>query len=115
MGKVSNLVPEGWSVKGIADLVTLQYGKSPREIFNENGPYPVIGTGGVTGATSSYLHEGGTTVIGRKGTINKPSYIKGRFWAIDTTYYGENYQDVDPKWFYYNISSFDRKRNNTHT
>jgi type I restriction enzyme S subunit len=109
---MNNTVPDGWAVKGIGELVTLKYGKSPKEIFDDDGKYPVIGTGGVTGTTSSYLHEGGTTVIGRKGTINKPSYVDGRFWAIDTTYFGEKYRDADPKWFYYSLSSFDLAKYN---
>jgi type I restriction enzyme S subunit len=109
---MSNSVPDRWSVKSIGELVTLQYGKSPKDIFSEDGEYPVIGTGGVTGSTSAYLHEGGTTVIGRKGTINKPSYVDGRFWAIDTTYFGDNYRDTDPKWFYYSLNSFDLAKYN---
>lgn len=109
---MSNSVPDRWSVKSIGELVTLQYGKSPKDIFSEDGEYPVIGTGGVTGSTSAYLHEGGTTVIGRKGTINKPSYVDGRFWAIDTTYFGDNYRDADPKWFYYSLNSFDLAKYN---
>src|SRR5690606_282638 len=61
----------------------------------------------LTGYASVYLHDGNTTVIGRKGTINKPSFISGKFWAIDTTYYVTRYKSTDPRWFYYALSGLD--------
>tara|TARA_R110001592_G_scaffold271012_2_gene537514 strand:- start:5394 stop:6605 length:1212 start_codon:yes stop_codon:yes gene_type:complete len=109
---MSNTVPEGWKVRSIGDVVTLQYGKSPKEVMTEDGQYPVIGTGGVTGYASSYLYDGCTTVIGRKGTINKPSYVEGKFWAIDTTYFCSGYKAAEPKWFYYSLNSFDLSKYN---
>lgn len=109
---MSKVVPEGWEQKNIGELVTLKYGKSPKEILSKTGNYPVIGTGGITGYSSSFLHEGGTTVIGRKGSINNPSYIEGPFWAIDTTYYSDNYKGVDPRWFYYSLKAIDLMRYN---
>ena len=104
---MNNTVPVGWKKGAFSDVVKLDYGKSPKDIFHENGKYPVIGTGGVTGFTNSYLHEGGTTVIGRKGTINNPSFISTKFWAIDTTYYVSEHKNADAKWFYYLIQNID--------
>ncbi|PAU81131.1 hypothetical protein CK501_06105 [Halovibrio salipaludis] len=109
---MSDAVPEGWRRKRIGELVTLQYGKSPKDIISADGRYPIIGTGGVAGYTDSFLHEGNTTVVGRKGTIDKPSYVEGKFWAIDTTYYGSDYKGAEPKWFYYNLSAVDLRKHN---
>jgi type I restriction enzyme S subunit len=109
---MSSAVPEGWKQKVVGDVVTLQYGKSPKDVFDDDGEYPVIGTGGITGYANTYLHEGETTVIGRKGTINKPSYISGKFWAIDTTYYAERYRGADPRWFFYTLQDTDLTRYN---
>lgn len=109
---MSNPVPVGWSARLFSDAVTLVYGKSPKDILENDGAYPVIGTGGITGLTNSFLHEGKTTVIGRKGTINKPSYIETKFWAIDTTYYVTNYKRTDPKWFFYLLQDIDLTKYN---
>lgn len=109
---MSKQVPEGWSARLFSDAVTLVYGKSPKDILENDGAYPVIGTGGITGLTNSFLHEGKTTVIGRKGTINKPSYIETKFWAIDTTYYATNYKNTDPKWFFYILQDIDLTKYN---
>lgn len=112
MSSESSSVPDGWEDQNLANLVSLQYGKSPKEVLADDGEYPVIGTGGITGRASSFLHEGNTTVIGRKGTINSPSFISDKFWAIDTTYYTTDYNDADPKWFYYNLNSIDLTKYN---
>lgn len=109
---MSNAVPQGWQLKTIGDLVTLEYGKSPKEVMSDKGQYPVFGTGGLTGNATSYLYDGRTTIVGRKGTINKPSYVEGKFWAIDTTYFGTAYKGADPKWFFYSLNSFDLAKYN---
>jgi type I restriction enzyme S subunit len=109
---MSNVVPDGWNNKIFADAITLSYGKSPKEIFAEDGTYPVVGTGGITGYTNHYLHEGYTTVVGRKGSINNPSFFSDKFWAIDTTYYASNYKDTDAKWFFYLLQSIDLTKYN---
>lgn len=109
---MSEFVPEGWNKKIFSDAVTLTYGKSPKYIFSEGGIYPVVGTGGITGYTNNYLHEGNTVVIGRKGTINKPSFIYNKFWAIDTTYYVSAYKKLDAKWFFYLLQNTDLTKYN---
>jgi len=109
---MNKATPHGWQQRSISELVTLQYGKSPKDVIDVDGKYPIIGTGGITGNSNAYLHEGGTSVVGRKGTINKPSYVDEKFWAIDTTYYGENYKQSEPKWFFYNLQNTDLAKYN---
>lgn len=109
---MSNAALNNWEKRIFSDVIKLNYGKSPKDIFHDSGKYPVIGTGGVTGYTNDYLHDGGTIVIGRKGTIDKPSFIVGKFWAIDTTYFVSDYQNIDAKWFYYFLQNIDLTRFN---
>ena len=96
-------IPVGWEVKKFGEMVTLQYGKSPKDIKSDEGTYPIFGTGGFVGLGTDYLYNGDSIVIGRKGTIDKPSFIQGKFWAIDTTYYIDSYRKVFPKWFFYRV------------
>jgi type I restriction enzyme S subunit len=109
---MSNSIPGSWKKSVFSDVVKLDYGKSPKDIFHDQGLYPVIGTGGITGFTNSFLHEGQTTVIGRKGTINKPSFIESSFWAIDTTYFVAEHKNAHPKWFYYLVQDIDLTKYN---
>jgi len=109
---MSDLVLEEWRKKTLSDLITLQYGKSPNAVKTETGDYPIIGTGGVNGYASTFLHEGNTTVVGRKGSINKPIFINERFWATDTTYIATAYKATDPKWLYYCLQNTDLSKYN---
>lgn len=54
-------------------------GKNQKMVANINGQYPIYGSGGIIGYADDYLCEPGTTIIGRKGTINKPIFVNERF------------------------------------
>ncbi len=94
-----------WKTVRLRDISTINYGKSPKNIFCDDGEFPVYGTGGITGYTSTHIYNGESVIIGRKGTIDKVRYITGKFWAIDTTYYLECKEIAKVKWVYYFLSS----------
>ena len=51
-------------------------------------------------SVNSYLYDGETAFIGRKGTINKPYYYKGKFWTVDTLFYTHSFNGVAPHFVY---------------
>ena len=51
-------------------------------------------------SVSDYLYDGETAFIGRKGTINKPYYYKGKFWTVDTLFYTHSFNGVAPHFVY---------------
>ncbi len=68
----------------------------------DSGGYPVYGSGGEFRRASDYLFEGESVLFGRKGTIDRPLYVNGRFWTVDTMFY----TDIDtrtllPRFAYY--------------
>lgn len=84
------------------DVLTLKYGKNQKKVVDENGDYPILGTGGIMGYANQYLYDKPSVLIGRKGTINKPVYMDTPFWTIDTLFYTEvNEEKVNPKYLYY--------------
>ena len=101
-----------WERVKIYDLVTLFYGKSPKEILDETGPFPILGTGGVTGRTQTPLHTGPAVILGRKGTIDKPHYVATPFWAIDTTFFCLPKPGCVLKWFFHVLHSINLKKYN---
>ena len=101
-----------WGEQILSDLVKISYGKSPKDIFDKNGKYPVVGTGGVTGWSNNVMCDQASVIIGRKGTIDRPRYIEMPFWAIDTTFFCTPKKNCDIKWFSYLISSVDLRRYN---
>jgi len=95
-------IPKSWEVIKLSGLCSLHYGKSPKEIEDDDGIYPIYGTGGIVGKTNSALHAGKSIVIGRKGSIDNVSFVDSPFWAIDTTYYVEG-KNVEMKWLFYRL------------
>lgn len=89
--------PEGWVSAQVRDLVEVRYGKGLREENRDAGSIPVYGSNGVVGKHSTSLTNGPTIILGRKGSIGEVHYCPSSCWPIDTTYYIDNFYDIDPK------------------
>ena len=81
----------------------------------KEGDIPVFGTGGIMTYVDSYLYDGETVCIGRKGTINHPMYHKGKIWTVDTLFYTHSFIDVIPKFVYYAFCNIDWNKYNEAT
>ena len=96
-------------VKKWADILQIISGKNQKDVINESGQYPIYGSGGIIGYASDYLCEAGTTIVGRKGTINKPIFVNERFWNVDTAFGISPGQGLLPKYLFYFCLSFNFK------
>lgn len=76
---------------------------------------PIYGTGGVMGYTSIPLYQGASVLTGRKGTINRPIYVEGDFWNVDTIFCVKANDGVDTKWLYYSFLNTDISKLNEAT
>src|SRR5690606_26310945 len=63
--------------------------------------YPVYGSGGQFAYATKYLHDGEALLFGRKGTIDRPLYVKGKFWTVDTMFYAVVESGYSIKYLYY--------------
>ena len=77
---------KGWEVKKWNDVLTIINGKNQKAVENPNGEFPIYGSGGIMGYADKYLCPKNTIVIGRKGNINKPIFVKEPFWNVDTAF-----------------------------
>lgn len=77
---------KGWEVKKWKDMLTIVNGKNQKTVENPDGAYPIYGSGGIMGYTDKYLCPKNTIIIGRKGNINKPIFVKEPFWNVDTAF-----------------------------
>ena len=68
-------------------VCTLEYGVGLPKKKRIDGPYPVMGSNGISGYHNEYLIEGPGIVVGRKGSAGEVTYIENNFFPIDTTYY----------------------------
>ncbi|NOH70238.1 restriction endonuclease subunit S [Vibrio pectenicida] len=82
-------MPEHWSVGRLKNVLRIRNGKDYKHIEVESGGYPVYGSGGIFKRSSEYLFDGESVLFGRKGTIDKPLVVKGKFWTVDTMFYSE--------------------------
>ena len=87
-----------WEKCKISDILSIGNGRDYKHL--EKGDIPVFGTGGYMTSVNSYLYDGETAFIGRKGTINKPYYYKGKFWTVDTLFYTHLFNGVTPHFVY---------------
>jgi type I restriction enzyme S subunit len=94
-------IPSHWSLEKLKSRVKIYNGKDQKPIEIKDGKYPVLATGGEIARTNSFLHDGESVLLGRKGTIDKPKYINGKFWTVDTLFYTKIRKQLYPKFFYY--------------
>lgn len=94
-------IPKHWEVKSLKRFAKICNGQDHKGVWDENGEYPILGSGGIFGRSNQFLHKGPSVLLGRKGTIDKPQYIQEPFWSVDTAYYTDIYKNTYPKFFYY--------------
>ncbi len=98
-------IPEHWEVTLFKRKITINNGKDYKN-FSDAEIYPVIGSGGYFAYCSNYMYDGEALLLGRKGTIDKPLYVKGKFWAVDTMFYAIPHKDLHCKFSYYLALTF---------
>ncbi len=95
------LIPKDWEVTKLKYLAKICNGKEQSLVLDENGKYPILGTGGVFGRSNKFLYNKPSVLLGRKGTIDKPKYIEEPFWTVDTLFYTEIKNIINYKLFFY--------------
>ncbi|MGO9443339.1 MAG: restriction endonuclease subunit S [Thiobacillaceae bacterium] len=93
-------VPAYWEVSPFKRLVEIHNGADHKHVERDDG-YPVIGSGGLFAYASDYLYDGESVLLGRKGTIDKPLYVMGKFWTVDTMYWTKIAQNACGRFVYY--------------
>jgi type I restriction enzyme S subunit len=97
-----------WKEKLFSQLFEFGNGKDYKHL--SNGDIPVYGTGGKMLLVNDYLYDGESVCIGRKGTIDNPIFLTGKFWTVDTLFYTHSFVNCIPKFIYYvfqNINWYD--------
>ncbi|MCE8551149.1 restriction endonuclease subunit S [Bacteroides fragilis] len=100
------LIPNSnWQPTTIGQVLTINSGKDYKHL--KEGNIPVYGTGGYMLSVNDYLYDGESVCIGRKGTINKPIFLTGKFWTVDTLFYTSNFNSLLPRFGYYLFKTID--------
>lgn len=107
MARISN-----FPLVGIKSVCTFEYGYSLPKPKRVDGPYPVVGSNGITGCHNEYTVEGPVIVVGRKGSAGQVTYIEEHCCPIDTTYFVKirNKEEIDFKYLYRILKSLDMEK-----
>ena len=76
---------DAWEQRKLSDILKVNSGKDYKHL--DQGNIPVYGTGGYMLSMNESLSNIDAIGIGRKGTIDKPQYLKAPFWTVDTLFY----------------------------
>ena len=76
-----------FTLREFQEVCTLEYGASLPKAKRVPGPFPVVGSNGITGFHNSFLIEGPAIVVGRKGSAGEVTLVTQNCFPIDTTYY----------------------------
>lgn len=74
-----------WEQCKLNEILKVNNGKDYKHL--SNGDIAVYGTGGYMLSVDDKLSDVDGIGIGRKGTIDKPQFLKAPFWTVDTLFY----------------------------
>ncbi|QLG28159.1 restriction endonuclease subunit S [Halorarum halophilum] len=107
-------LPKCWEIKAVGDVCEITYGDGLPKRDRNGGDVPVYGSGGVNGYHDEALYEQPAVILGRKGSIDKVWFVTEPFWAIDTTFYTDVYEnEAIPRYLYYFFEYLDLERYDT--
>lgn len=99
------MIPEGWKVGNLEELVEVKYGKDHKKLAS--GTIPVYGSGGIMRYVDQYLYNEESVLIPRKGSLNNVMYVNHPFWTVDTMFYTHMKIEGIAKFIYLLISPKD--------
>ena len=89
---------EEWKGYKLKSLCEIGNGKDYKHLGGGN--IPLYGSGGYMTSVDDFLYDGESVCIGRKGTIDKPIFLTGKFWTVDTLFYTHSFHNCLPKFLY---------------
>ena len=105
-------IPSDWTTAPVKYYFTIENGSDPK---TEDGDTPVYGSGSKSFKTCVEFKKGPTVLLGRKGTVNIPQYVEGKYWNVDTAFNTKAKGGYDLKLFYYAAQCFDYENYSTQT
>lgn len=99
-----------WKIKPFSRLFSIGNGRDHKHLAA--GDIPVYGSGGYMRSVNEFLYDGESVCIGRKGTIDNPMLLSGKFWTVDTLFYTHSFNDCSPQFIYSIFQSIDWLKHN---
>ncbi len=90
-------IPSHWSVSKLKHYISISNGSDP----SSEGDIPVYGTGELPFKTCGEFKVGPTVLLGRKGSIDTPHWVDGRYWNVDTAFDTKVIANYSMRYFWY--------------
>ena len=101
---------EEWEEKKFGECFEIGNGRDYKHLAEGN--VPVYGSGGYMCSVNDWLFDGDSACIGRKGSINNPMLLHGKFWTVDTLFYTYNYVNTSAHFIYLLFQNIDWMKHN---
>jgi type I restriction enzyme S subunit len=90
-----------WNETSLAEVVQLKRGIDLPAPQRRPGPYPVLGSSGISGWHDQGPISGPGVTIGRSGaSIGVATWYDGPYWPLNTTLYVEDFKGNDPRFIF---------------
>ncbi|MBU5978083.1 restriction endonuclease subunit S [Lacticaseibacillus rhamnosus] len=76
---------DAWEKRCLKEILSVNSGRDYKHLLP--GKVPVYGTGGYMLSVNEALSHSDAIGIGRKGTIDRPFFLKAPFWTVDTLFF----------------------------
>lgn len=96
-------IPRHWDVSKLKYYITITNGSDPLS----EGDTPVFGTGEIPFKSCGEFKVGPTVLLGRKGSIDTPHWIEGKYWNVDTAFDTKIKRDYKLRYFWYLVHVMD--------
>jgi type I restriction enzyme S subunit len=94
------LVPKGWDIKTLQDLLVLQRGFDLPSDQRVPGNYPIIAASGPSGTHVIAMAKGPGVVTGRSGVIGKVFLELDDYWPLNTSLWIKEFRAATPCYAY---------------
>ena len=94
------LVPKGWRVSTLQDLLVLQRGFDLPAQDRVPGEYPIIAASGPSGTHKVAMAKGPGVVTGRSGVLGRVFLELGDFWPLNTALWVKEFRGATPCYAY---------------
>ena len=90
------LVPKGWAIGQLQDLLVLQRGFDLPAVERTEGEYPLIAASGPSGTHHIAMAKGPGVVTGRSGVLGKVFLTLEDYWPLNTTLWVKEFKRATP-------------------
>ena len=104
-------IPAEWQYTRLKYYCKISNGSDPQT----EGDIPAYGSGKEVVKYCGEYKEGPAILLGRKGTLDNPRYIEGKFWNVDTAMDAYPINGINPRFLFFITTILDIQRYATST